>query len=154
MIERRVQEPAFRRRDEIAVIVIDHAPVNALAQPVRAALLAAIESAESDPVVRAIVIHGAGRHFVAGADIREFDHDPRAPLLNDVLLRLEAATKPVIAALHGSVLGGGFELALACHFGRMSRSACRKYVSASCRARAARSACRGSLAPRRRSSAC
>jgi 3-hydroxyacyl-CoA dehydrogenase len=104
------------RRGRVEVIVIDHPPVNALAQPLRAALLAAVEAAESDPAVLALVIHGAGRYFVAGADIREFDHEPRAPLLNDVLLRIEAAAKPVIAALHGSVLGGGFELALACHY--------------------------------------
>jgi 3-hydroxyacyl-CoA dehydrogenase len=118
LTEHSVNDAAIRSelRDGIAVMVIDHAPVNALAQPVRAALLAAIESAEADPAVRAMVIHGAGRHFVAGADIREFDHEPRVPLLNDVLLRLEAAAKPVIAALHGSVLGGGFELALACHY--------------------------------------
>lgn len=104
------------RRDGVEVIVIDHPPVNALDQPVRASLLAALEAAESERGVRAIVVHGAGRHFVAGADIREFDHEPRAPLLNEVLLRIEAATKPVVAALHGSVLGGGFELALACHY--------------------------------------
>ena len=89
------------RRGRVEVIVIDHPPVNALAQPLRAALLAAVEAAESDPAVRALVIHGAGRHFVAGADIREFDHEPRAPLLNDVLLRIEAAAKPVIAAEAG-----------------------------------------------------
>jgi len=100
----------------IAVLAIENPPVNALAQPVRAALLAAIEAYERDAGVRAIVIHGVGRHFIAGADIREFEVDPLAPLLNDVLLRLEAVGKPVVAALHGATLGGGLELALASHY--------------------------------------
>ena len=102
--------------DGIAILEIENAPVNALAQPVRAALLAAVLAADADPSVRGVVIHGAGRCFVAGADLREFDAAPRAPLLNDVLLSIEALSKPVLAALHGAALGGGLELALACHY--------------------------------------
>lgn len=98
------------------MLSIEHPPVNALAQPVRVALLEAVIAAEADSTVSALVIQGLGRHFVAGADIREFDLDPKAPLLNDVLLRIEACAKPVVAAIHGSALGGGFELALACHY--------------------------------------
>ena len=104
------------RRGNVALISIEHPPVNALAHPVRSALLEAVLAAEADSRVHAMVIQGIGKHFVAGADIREFDHDPKPPLLNDVLLRIEAASKPVVAALHGSALGGGFELALACHY--------------------------------------
>jgi 3-hydroxyacyl-CoA dehydrogenase len=104
------------RRGEVALISINNPPVNALAHPVRAALNEAVISADADSAVRLIVIRGAGKHFVAGADIREFDHEPRAPLLNDVLKRIEACSKPAVAAVHGSALGGGFELALACHY--------------------------------------
>lgn len=100
----------------IGVIEIDHPPVNALAQPVRAALLAAIQQLDGDDAVSAIVVHGVGRVFVAGADVGEFDRAPVAPLLNDVLLRLERASKPVVAAMHGATLGGGAELALASHY--------------------------------------
>ena len=92
--------PVTLERDgEIAVIEIESPPVNAVAHPVRVGLLDAIERAEADAQVAAIVIHGRGRTFIAGADIREFDAGPRAPLLNDVLLRLESCRKPVIAAL-------------------------------------------------------
>jgi 3-hydroxyacyl-CoA dehydrogenase len=105
------------REGSVAVIEIDHPPVNALSHPVRQALWAAIEAADGDPAVRAIVIHAAGRHFIAGADVREFDGEgPHAPLLNTTLLRLEACSKPVVAALHGTTFGGGAELALASHY--------------------------------------
>ena len=107
-------------RAAIGVIEIDSPPVNALSQPVRAGLLAAIEQLDADSAVQAIVVQGCGKHFAAGADIREFDSAPRAPLLNDVLLRLESAAKLVIADLHGAVLGGGAEIALASHY-RCSR---------------------------------
>ena len=104
------------RHGNIALITLDNPPVNAIAHPVRAALLAAIVEADEDPAIQAIVLHGAGRNFIAGADIREMDQPAKPPLLNDVLLRLEGCRKPVIAALHGAVLGGGLEVALASHF--------------------------------------
>ncbi len=100
---------------EVAIIGIDHPPVNALAQPVRAALLEAVVRADGDASVRAIVITGSARGFVAGAEIRELDDPPLAPVLVDVLARIEACSKPVVAAIAGFALGGGLELAMACH---------------------------------------
>lgn len=102
-------------RDGIAVITIDNPPVNAMGQPVRAAILGELESAESDPAITAIVFAGAGRMFSAGADIREFDHPPKDPTLPDLIDRIERCTKPVAVALHGTVLGGGLELSMGCH---------------------------------------
>ena len=107
---------AIERDGGIAVIVIDHPPVNALAHRVRTALLAAVERLDADPTVQAIVLHGAGRNFIAGADISEFDQPAQPPLLNELLFRLESCAKPVIVALHGAALGGGAETALACHY--------------------------------------
>jgi 3-hydroxyacyl-CoA dehydrogenase len=103
-------------RRGVAVLTIDNPPVNAIDQRVRVGLLDAIVTADGDPATGAIVVRGAGRHFAAGAAIEEFDTGPEPPLLNDVLLRVESCGKPVIAALHGLVLGGGLELALACHY--------------------------------------
>jgi 3-hydroxyacyl-CoA dehydrogenase len=109
-------EVPVRRDGDVAVFTFDNPPVNALSQPVRAGLLAAVEALDADPAVRAIVLAGAGRAFVAGADVREFDRPPAEPLLPAVLARLEACAKPVVAALHGATLGGGAEAALACHY--------------------------------------
>jgi 3-hydroxyacyl-CoA dehydrogenase len=104
------------RDGDVAVFSVDNPPVNALSQPVREALLAAIESLDADPAVRAIVLAGKGRNFVAGADVREFDRPPADPLLPAVLARVEACSKPVVAALCGATLGGGAETAIACHY--------------------------------------
>ncbi|MBX3703887.1 MAG: enoyl-CoA hydratase/isomerase family protein [Steroidobacteraceae bacterium] len=106
----------IERDGEVAVVTVDNPPVNALSHAVRAALLAAIEELDADAAVRAIVLIGAGRNFIAGADVREFDAPPREPMLPGVLARLEACGKPVVAALAGPTLGGGAEAALACHF--------------------------------------
>jgi 3-hydroxyacyl-CoA dehydrogenase len=107
---------AVARDGEVAVFTLDNPPVNALSHAVRSALLAAIESLDADPGVRAIVVVGAGRDFAAGADVREFDRPPVEPILPAVLARLEACGKPIVAALHGATLGGGAEAALACHY--------------------------------------
>jgi 3-hydroxyacyl-CoA dehydrogenase len=104
------------REGDVAVFSFDNPPVNALSHPVRVALAAALDALEGDPGVRAIVITGAGRNFAAGADLRELDAAPLEPSLPAVLSRLEACGKPVVAALAGATLGGGAEVALACHY--------------------------------------
>lgn len=106
----------LERRGSLALIVIDNPPVNAIAHGVRAGLWDAVVVADEDPAVEAIVLHGAGKNFSAGADIREMEQPAREPLLNDLLLRIESCGKPVVAVLHGAVLGGGLELALASHY--------------------------------------
>jgi 3-hydroxyacyl-CoA dehydrogenase len=101
---------------EIATITIDSPPVNALSVKVRDGVKRAVESAEADGAVKAIVLICAGRTFIAGADISEFGKPPREPNLPSVLDRIENATKPIVAAIHGTALGGGFEVGLTAHY--------------------------------------
>ncbi|CAE6693993.1 3-hydroxyacyl-CoA dehydrogenase NAD-binding domain-containing protein [Paraburkholderia domus] len=103
-------------RGKVLLVTIDHAPVNALSADVRRGLLAAIEAADADSAVEAVLIVGAGRNFIAGADIREFGKPPVPPSLPDVCHRIESCAKPVVAAIHGAALGGGLEVALAAHY--------------------------------------
>ncbi|HGG04847.1 MAG TPA: 3-hydroxyacyl-CoA dehydrogenase, partial [Aliiroseovarius sp.] len=91
-------------------------PVNALGAEVRRALSQQLARAEQDDAVSAIVISAAGRTFPVGADVREFGQPPVDPILTELCNQIEAAHKPVVAALHGSVLGGGLEIALAAHY--------------------------------------
>ena len=100
----------------IAVIMVDNPPVNALKHEVRAGLAEALRKVRDDPLVEGVVVACAGRTFFAGADITEFGKPPQPPSLGEVIAQIEAMPKPVIAALHGTALGGGFEVALACHF--------------------------------------
>jgi 3-hydroxyacyl-CoA dehydrogenase len=103
-------------RGNILVVTVDHAPVNALSADVRSGLVNAIEAAESNASVSAVMIMGAGKNFIAGADIREFGKSPLPPALPDVCNRIEQCSKPVVAAIHGAALGGGLEVALAAHY--------------------------------------
>ncbi|HEY2842230.1 MAG TPA: 3-hydroxyacyl-CoA dehydrogenase NAD-binding domain-containing protein [Bryobacteraceae bacterium] len=107
---------AVIRVGDVAVIEVNHPPVNALSQAVRAGLLAAIREADADAGVRAVVIRCQGTTFIAGADISEFGKPPQAPHLPEVTEAIENCSKPVVAAIHGTALGGGFEIALACHY--------------------------------------
>ena len=104
------------RRDVVAIVTVDSPPVNALSAAVRKGILDGVTKAAADPQVQAVVIACAGRTFIAGADITEFGKPPQSPSLHEVITAIENCSKPVVAAIHGTALGGGLELALGCHF--------------------------------------
>jgi 3-hydroxyacyl-CoA dehydrogenase len=101
---------------DIAILTIDNPPVNVLSHGVRSGLYDGVTRADADPNIKAVVLICAGRTFVAGADISEFGAPLKEPRLRQVQGVIEAGSKPVIAAIHGTALGGGLELAMACHW--------------------------------------
>lgn len=107
---------SYHAAGSTGVITIDSPPVNALSVAVRQGLLDALGAGLSDNGVNSLVLICAGRTFIAGADITEFDRPPAAPWLDEVIAAFEASTKPIVAALHGTALGGGLETALGCHY--------------------------------------
>ena len=106
----------FSKEGNIGLITVNNPPVNALAQAVRAGIKSGIEKGIADQDVQAMIIICEGRTFIAGADIREFGKPPMEPHLPDVCQFIENSSKPVIAAIHGTALGGGLEIPLSCHF--------------------------------------
>ena len=106
----------FSTEGTTGIITVNNPPVNALSQAVRAGIKAGVAQGIADDGVDAMVIICEGRTFIAGADIREFGKPPMEPHLPDVCQFIEDSPKPVIAAIHGTALGGGLEIPLSCHF--------------------------------------
>ena len=106
----------FSKEGVVGQIVVNNPPVNALSHAVRQGIKACLEQGLDDPSIAVLVLLCQGRTFIAGADIREFDKPPQEPFLPDVVQLIEDSPKPVIAAIHGTALGGGLEVALGCHY--------------------------------------
>ncbi|MBU6272445.1 MAG: enoyl-CoA hydratase/isomerase family protein [Betaproteobacteria bacterium] len=101
---------------DVAILTLNSPPVNALSQPVRAGILEGVRAAVANPAVKSVVLICEGRTFIAGADITEFGKPPREPGLKEAQDAIENSPKPVVAAIHGTALGGGLEVALCCHY--------------------------------------
>ncbi|MEI8303331.1 MAG: 3-hydroxyacyl-CoA dehydrogenase NAD-binding domain-containing protein [Burkholderiales bacterium] len=101
---------------DVAILTLNSPPVNALSQPVRAGILEGVRAAVANPAVKSVVLICDGRTFIAGADITEFGKPPREPGLKEAQDAIENSPKPVVAAIHGTALGGGLEVALCCHY--------------------------------------
>ena len=106
----------IEKDENISIITLNSPPVNALSAPVREGLYKGITEARNDKETEAIIIICEGRTFIAGADISEFGKEPKGPSLYEVQEFIEDSNKPVIAAIHGTALGGGLEVALTCHY--------------------------------------
>src|SRR5262249_38852364 len=109
------------REGDVGVLTVNNPPVNALSPGVPEGIVAGVEDFQKDPAIRAIVLVGSGRTFIAGADIKEFGKIPSGQKRDDIglrtlLLTLEDCPRHVIAAIHGTAFGGGLETAMACHY--------------------------------------
>jgi 3-hydroxyacyl-CoA dehydrogenase len=111
-----MQSVTTQRHGEVLVIIVNNPPVNALSWHVRQGLKDGVAEAMGDDMIKAAVIRCDGSTFIAGADITEFAQAPKEPALGATLDAMEIATKPIIAAIHGTALGGGLETALCCHY--------------------------------------
>lgn len=106
----------YSTQGQVGIITINNPPVNALRAAVRSGIAEGVKRFAEDSKVNAIVLIGGGRTFIAGADIREFGKPPSGPDLNSVIASMENCPKPLVAALHGTALGGGLETAFGCHY--------------------------------------
>ncbi|MBK8273968.1 MAG: enoyl-CoA hydratase/isomerase family protein [Sphingomonadales bacterium] len=111
-----MQSVTVHVEDDVLVVLVNNPPVNALSWHVRQGLKDGFEQGLADPAIKAIVLRCEGQTFIAGADITEFGKPPQGPDFASVLKQMETSTKPIVAAIHGTALGGGLETAMCCHY--------------------------------------